>query len=660
MTCVRLGDSHAPEPMRTQLLQLAAAVFLAFPALAGSGWKLAGPYGGSATSISIDRNNPDHMLAGARSALVFRSLDGGRRWTMLPLPYSPDGSVRFVWIDPRDSRRYLVGLLSNGVTGSGLWESRDRGETWSPHPQLASHSLEALAVYPKQMDTMALAARDGVWLSTDNAKTWRRITPEDNPELLAITAVAFDPQDAAKLYAGTPHLPWKTSDGGRKWVSIAQGMIDDSDVFSIFIQPEKPDNVFASACSGIYRSASGGKQWAKFTGIPGESRRTHVIRQEPGNPNVLYAGTTLGLWKSTDGGESWKRLNHHHVNSLDFHPRDPKILYLATEFAGIWRSSDGGNTIYALNEGFANRKVSSLSSSGQILLAATFQEGAAGGVFTSQDGERWSLRAGGDVLNENHLRYVSAAGADTRKMFAASESRILRSTTGGMTWEETPSLPGRAPRQKQSLRPVRIHALRLLPGDAQAVLAGTEDGLFISRDAGDTWKEIRITGRLSMPTRAIYTDPGGKRFIVRTAHELFLSENSGANWRAVGIPLDSSKIFDIAISSDQRQPILMATAEGLYQTLNFGQNWYLRGSGLPVSTVHAVQYHPARTMEAFAVQHGDLYKSSDGGSSWQRVVEASLPAGSVRSLWFSPRMPQHLFAVSPNVGLYLLNLESLN
>ena len=70
------------------------------------------------------------------------------------------------------------------------------------------------------------------------------------------------------IYAGTSHLPWKTSDNGKTWESIHSGMIDDSDVFSIYIDPRSPKQVFASACSGIYQSPNGGEMWRKMMGIP--------------------------------------------------------------------------------------------------------------------------------------------------------------------------------------------------------------------------------------------------------------------------------------------------------------------------------------------------------------------------------------------------------
>ena len=53
-------------------------------------------------------------------------------------------------------------------------------------------------------------------------------------------SIAIDPKDPDTIYAGTWHLPWKTTDDGANWHNIKQGLIDDSDVFSIIIDPTVP------------------------------------------------------------------------------------------------------------------------------------------------------------------------------------------------------------------------------------------------------------------------------------------------------------------------------------------------------------------------------------------------------------------------------------
>ena len=68
-------------------------------------------------------------------------------------------------------------------------------------------------------------------------------------------------------------------------------MIDDSDVMSIIVDPNNPDNVHATACSGIYHSVNGAQTWTKYQGIPfvflaGRS----WIRQDPSNAADFVRG----------------------------------------------------------------------------------------------------------------------------------------------------------------------------------------------------------------------------------------------------------------------------------------------------------------------------------------------------------------------------------
>ncbi len=151
-----------------------------------------------------------------------------------------------------------------------------------------------------------------------------------------VTAVAFSPADRKSIYAGTPHLPWMTSNEGESWESIHEGMLDDSDVFSIYVDPKKPTRVLLSACSGIYRTETGGAPWTKFKGIPPNLRRTHAVRIDAAHPDVIYAGTTLGLLKSTDG-LTFKLMNNLPIVGMAFDPRIPARFYIAPSRVGCGR-----------------------------------------------------------------------------------------------------------------------------------------------------------------------------------------------------------------------------------------------------------------------------------------------------------------------------------
>ncbi len=620
---------------------------------------MAGPFGGSARAIAIDPANRNTLLAGARDSLLFRSDDAGSSWRLLPFPAGTPGTFQALIVDPGAPGHFYAGLDAGDSADSGVYESRDGGEHWQPLAGIHGSRIESLAQSPAETRVLAAGTSKGVYLSTNGGESWHRISSEGNPEMQDITALAFDPDNSTILYAGTPHLPWKTSDSGAHWNSIATGLIDDSDIFSIRVDPKRPQLLFASACSGIYRSENGGELWAKLRGIPGTHRRTHIIAEDPRDPNTIFAGTTLGLFKSPDGGRSWLHLNNEQVNWMVFDPRDPQVLYLATEYAGILKSADSGQTFAAINRGFVNHSLRQITGSGNRLYASSIYEGRHGGVFQSIDGGLdWTLRANAEALAGRNLHSLVAAPSRRDLLFAASQDEILKSADGGKTWTRLGMQPMALPaRAAQHFGRVRIQSLQVVQLDKLALFAGTQSGLFRSLDAGGSWERLTGNGIAGVSVLAIYAPPrGGSRLAVRTGGGLLVSEDVGRNWRPAPLPASDYYIYDIALPTDRGAPILAATSRGLLQSLDGGAHWKLITDGVPAATVNSVRFHPGQSLEAFLVQYGKVYRSQDGGASWQAFPSDGLENSSVHTLWLSPDIPGRIFALSAARGALVFDL----
>ncbi len=624
--------------------------------LAGApAWHSSGPWGGSATSIWVDANQEGRLLAGARNSLVFLSTDGGTRWTRLPFPKHFSGNVTTVAIHPAEPNLFLAGLELQQSPHAGLWYSEDAGRTWKMGVGLEGISVQALAFYPKDPRKMAAATRDGVWTSADSGRSWARISAPYNHELRSVTAVAFDPADSSVIYAGTTHLPWKTTDGGKSWNSIHDGMLDDSDVFSIFIDPARPERVLASACSGIYRSDDGGGAWTKFKGIPAEQRRTHVIRQVPGKPEVIYAGTTLGLLKSVNGGATFRRLNELTVLSMALDPHKPGRLYLATDGAGLWRSDNGGETVRAINEGFVNRRVVSLASADGMLFSNVVQDGEAGGIYASADGGvSWKLASSAAVLKDNHISKIAGCVSRPNFLLAGNEIRALRTLDAGKNWREV-NLG-----QPAGTRLLAVACASQPGGSKDTVLAGTDKGLMKSADYGATWQAVKLTtANIKHNVADIYTsaaDP--RRVVVRTTQALYLSEDGAATWRVLNALFPMNQINDIALAGGTGGAYLVATATGLYGSSDAGRTWQKRDGGLEAGTVSTLAVRPGRENEVYAAQFGSVYVSRNQGQSWEKLPGAEMVEATLRKLAFHGREGGRLLALTPDVGVFYLNLQT--
>jgi len=626
------------------------------------GWKLAGPFGGSARAIAIDPQNGRTLVVGSRDSLLFRSDDAGVSWRLLPFPLGTPGEFTSVLIDPRESAHYYAGLDAGDSRDSGVYESKDGGETWQASAGIRGSRIESLAMSPVDSSTLAAGTSKGVFVSMDRGVAWRRISPATDPEMQDITALAFDPSDAKVLYAGTPHLPWKTTDGGGAWHSISSGLIDDSDIFSIRVDPNRPQLVFASACSGIYRSDSGGEAWLKIQGIPGTHRRTHIISEDPRHADTIFAGTTLGLFKSPDGGKTWRHLSSEQVNWMVFDPGDPRTLYLATEFAGILKSADSGETFRPMNEGFANHRLSEIASDGKRLYASSTYEGMYGGVFVSGDGGlQWSLRANEEALHGRNLHSLTASPLTGDVVFAASENAVLKSVDGGKIWvslTEPHAVAARTGQRVPSVGRVHIHALRAVQSgqDKLILFAGTDAGLFRSFNSGITWEQVKAAGIAGVPVLAIYAPPSGvSRLAARTGSGLFISEDTGRSWQPALVP-NGYYIYDVALPVERGIAILAATSRGILQSTDEGAHWNLVTEGVPAATVDSVRFNPAEEREAFLVQYGQVYRTVDGGDSWQAFSNQGIQGAAIRMLWFAPDLPQRIFALSAARGALVFDL----
>ena len=681
--------------IRRHLVFLAFAASLAVAATAvaissPNDWKIAGPFGGTASSLAIDPQQPQTVLAGAMNSLLFVSQDSGANWSLIDLPKRTLSEVTALLIDPKDSSHYFAGMTA--ADGGGLFESHDRGKTWSGVQDMSTVGVRALAASLSNPSRFVAGTWHGVMLTDNCGRTWTRISDPQNAEMQGITSIAIDPKDPNIIYAGTAHLPWKTTDGGKTWESIHTGMIDDSDVFSIYVDPQTPSNILASACSGIYSSSDRGELWHKLLGIPNTSRRTHVVRGDPADPNIIYAGTTTGLFKSVNHGAAWRTLTNTQVNAIAFDPTTPRGMYLALEFEGVGKSSNQGEAMELVNNGFVDRRLTGLTQAGNRLVALETQEGESSGLFVSSNqGDTWTQLRSIRGLSGVHLRVLTGVPSEDRVLLAASAHQMYKSVDGGEMWKplpirriippapesEKPKTTATKPtaRTRTTRRPAaRRAAVKPKPimkeispseitglyavknGTKDLIFAATDMGLLKSDDLGEHWLLIEVPGTTAV-TYLYVPRPTDGRLMLRAGSGLYASHDFGDKWTAVAFPLAANDINDVALPADANAPVLVATRVGLYiSTDNAPEgshdgatNWSLVRKGLPASTFASVIYHPAQRA-AFAVAYGTLYQSNDSGESWS-MVPTLRPGLKIRQLWVRADSSARLYGITSDLGI---------
>jgi photosystem II stability/assembly factor-like uncharacterized protein len=623
--------------MRRRIFDLVLGLALLLISLAaqGASWKPVGPDGGDVRSLADDPRDADRILLGTSAGQLFESRDGGENWLRLAHLGDQDQYVLDnILFDPaRPGTIYVAAWDVEGSNGGGLFVSRDDGRAWQEVPALRGKSIRAFAMAPSDSRILVAGALDGVYRSTDRAATWARISPEDDPEIKNIESLAIDPRNPELIYVGTWHLPWKTIDAGRTWISIKKGWIDDSDVFSIAIDQHKPDVVFASACTGVYRSDNGAALFQKLKGIPKSARRTRKLELHPDDGNIVYAGTTEGLYRSINGGATWKLISSPSVivNDILVDARRPGRVLLATDRSGVLRSENGGRSFFPSNHGFAHRQVAALlvdHNDPNVIYAGIINDKDFGGVFVSRDaGEHWKQSSEGlddrDVFAlQQTADGVLLAGTNRGLFFLDSRSRRWRP----LNWQETPARPvvrGRASRAARITREVsvispienaRISDLQIV--DNGTWYAATSVGLFSSHDAGHTWQGGPVLNTRNLVAVHVV----GKVIEALTSRRLLLSIDGGSTWYAANLPPFVTELFGATL--DGEGTLWVATREGAFRSSNGGEAWEHVLGGLPGRDVTSLLYSAESKLLIATAQTG-VYQSADNGSTWNRTGDTS-------------------------------------
>ena len=565
-------------------------VFAVPPLVAQAAWNSVGPAGGDARSFAAVPGQPSHLYMGTTNSWLYESVDRGMSWRRLSkLDASDDLIVDHILVDPSNPALIYVAAWTVDHPDGGLWMSHDAGRTWKISEGLRGQSVRAFVRSRSNPRMLFAGTLAGVFRSNDAGVSWTQISPQGSKEIHEVESLAVDPVDPNIVYAGTWHLPWKTTDGGKTWNNIKQGLIDDSDVFSIIIDPVSPGTLFLSACSGIYKSESAAEVFHKIQGIPSSARRTRVLKQDPLNRDVVYAGTTEGLYKTVDGGKTFQRMTGPDVivNDVFVDPEDTQHVLLATDRSGVLYSRDAGASFVAANDGFSGRKVEALlvdSADPARLFAGVVNDKTYGGVFVSADGG-----ASWDHVGQ---------GLDGRDVFALGQSpdgTVLAGTNRGIFAMEarTAMTPGThwAPRNtvqnflvkkstvirkgkkvtvetkvmlKASEVEGRVYAFDL-SGDAW--LASTSSGLLTSTDRGATWQGGIVMGSADYLTVAAH----GKSMAAARRDSVVVSTDAGTTWNWCSIPAGLTRIDRVTFSADGT--LWLGGREGIYLSRDLGKNW---------------------------------------------------------------------------------------
>ena len=632
-----------------------------------STWTILGPNGGDVRAVVIDPKNKDRVFLSTLDGQIYLSENAGGSWQLLANLNKPQLFLDNLIIDTRDSK-IIYASGHRGTSPGGFFMSRDGGLSWREAKELRGESVHSMTQSDKDPDMLVVGTLTGVWISKNGGDGWERVESSTAP--VNVDALTVDPRNTNTIYAGTYWRAYKTTDSGKNWRLIKDGMIDDSDVFAVTIDPRNAEHIIASACSGIYESFNAGERWAKINGIPGDSRRTYAIVQHPSIPGTVYAATNQGFWMTSNGGKSWILTTPRDlmVTSIAVSKDAPNRVYIGTSLYGVMVSEDGGKNWRQSNTNFSARLTYSITPDierANRVYAITQNVGSGGGFFFYSDdrGQNWQQAKNLDVLRVSPYAMLQDR-TDPNVIYLGSNVGIFRSPDRGVTWtlftppkpnpvvrrttaskapagkgpagnttaakttsskttaaaspKRTASVPNPVVPATEATGPIlipalteRVKVLAFTEDGKNGILAGTDSGLYRSYDLTKGWERISFGEGVSGNVFVIHISPKDPRTMwVGTAGSgVIVSHDDGQTWQMVaGIPREVP-ISSIATDPQRTDRIYVGTTQAFWLSRDDGRTWTRRGGNLPLGNFTSILINPLNTDEIYISSSLE----SDGG-----------------------------------------------
>ncbi len=272
---------------------------------------------------------------------------------------------------------------------------------------------------------------------------------------------------------------------------------------------------------------------------------------------------------------------------------------------------------------------------------------SAGQLFVSHDGgARWSLLAHlgpGDDYVLDHILISPADGAIYVAAWSVEDGGgdIFRSTDGGLTWHPLPGIHGRS-----------VRALAMAPSDPRVLVAGALEGVYRSRDAGQTWQRISPAGHAEIKNIAsLAIDPRDPEVIYAgTWHLPWKTTDGGGAWRSIkqGI-IDDSDVFSLIIDRSDPAVVYASACSGIYRSQSAGES-FRKVQGIPYSArrTRALRQDPLQQDVIYAGTTEGLWKTGDAGATWTRVTRKNLI---VNDVLLDARRPGRVLVATDHGGV---------
>jgi photosystem II stability/assembly factor-like uncharacterized protein len=658
-------------------------------------WRMVGPSrGGRVTAVTGDPVNKLVFYFGSTGGGVWKTEDGGIGWHNVSDGFMTTASVGAVEVAASNPNIVYVGMgeacvRGDASYGDGVYKSTDAGRTWTNVGLKLTRSIAKVLVHPSNPDLVYVAALGdpwgpspdrGVFRSKDGGKTWEKILYRS--EQAGAVDMIMDPSHPNVMYASTldeHRYPWgfrsagpgtalyKTTDGGDHWTELTNrpGLpTGEKGRIGLALAPSQPDRVWALVDAelgkkGLFRSDDAGQTWRRLTDDAELTMRPwyyHHIFADPKDPNLIYV-LNVSAWKSTDGGEKFEpfRPPHGDHHDLWIDPQDPNRMI---------EGNDGGATI-SYNRGISWSSILNQPTAQIYHVVADTQfpyhiygaqqDNTTMGLPSRSDFGRitiedWETVGGGED------GYIATNAKDPDIIYAADHhflTRYDRRTHQRRDISPNPETHYGWGAADINFRFWWTYPVMSSPTNPKTLYV-TSQFVHRSTDEGQSWQVISPDLTRHDPKTLEHTPSYGHEETQEYWGPI-TREAYGPEWYAT--------IFAFAESPKNANVMWAGSDDGYVQvSRDGGKNWTkVTPPGLPdFSLISIIEPSPHDAAEAYVAATGYklqdnkpyLYKTSDYGKTWTKIVNGIPEWDFTRCIREDPERPGLLFA-GTETGAYV-------